>query len=155
MPLYTFLHNLLNVLVQIANKIGLQKNIGGCSAVCQNIELWSDTRVILRLKIFRKILKMESVISPGKVCNDLSVYPASYPGSQKLPSSLNCHLLLPLPLFPSSRCCHTFARCRGSGLSGDDRGPAAWSAGRRAAYIPPSRPAVEWSKRNHLGAICE
>jgi hypothetical protein len=26
MPLYTFLHNLLNVLVQIANKMGLQKN---------------------------------------------------------------------------------------------------------------------------------
>jgi hypothetical protein len=25
MPLYTFIHNLLNVLVQIANKIGLQK----------------------------------------------------------------------------------------------------------------------------------
>jgi hypothetical protein len=25
MPLYTFLHNLLNVLVQIANKMGLQK----------------------------------------------------------------------------------------------------------------------------------
>jgi hypothetical protein len=27
MPLYTFLHNLLNVLVQIANRMGLQKNI--------------------------------------------------------------------------------------------------------------------------------
>jgi hypothetical protein len=27
MPLYTFLHNLLNVLIQIANKMGLQKNI--------------------------------------------------------------------------------------------------------------------------------
>jgi hypothetical protein len=27
MPLYTFLHNLLNVLVQIANKMGLQKNM--------------------------------------------------------------------------------------------------------------------------------
>jgi hypothetical protein len=27
MPLYTFLHNLLNVLVQIANEMGLQKNI--------------------------------------------------------------------------------------------------------------------------------
>jgi hypothetical protein len=26
MPLYTFLHNLLNVLVQIANKMGLKKN---------------------------------------------------------------------------------------------------------------------------------
>jgi hypothetical protein len=26
MPLYMFLHNLLNVLVQIANKMGLQKN---------------------------------------------------------------------------------------------------------------------------------
>jgi hypothetical protein len=26
MPLYTFLHSLLNVLVQIANKMGLQKN---------------------------------------------------------------------------------------------------------------------------------
>jgi hypothetical protein len=26
MPLYTFLHNLLNVLVQIASKMGLQKN---------------------------------------------------------------------------------------------------------------------------------
>jgi hypothetical protein len=25
MPMYTFLHNLLNVLVQIANKMGLQK----------------------------------------------------------------------------------------------------------------------------------
>jgi hypothetical protein len=25
MPLYTFIHNLLNVLVQIANKMGLQK----------------------------------------------------------------------------------------------------------------------------------
>jgi hypothetical protein len=25
MPLYTFLHNLLNVLVQIANKMGMQK----------------------------------------------------------------------------------------------------------------------------------
>jgi hypothetical protein len=27
MPLYTFLHNLLNVLVQIANKMGLQKKM--------------------------------------------------------------------------------------------------------------------------------
>jgi hypothetical protein len=27
MPLYTFIHNLLNVLVQIANKMGLQKNV--------------------------------------------------------------------------------------------------------------------------------
>jgi hypothetical protein len=27
-PLYTFLHNLLNVLVQITNKMGLQKKLG-------------------------------------------------------------------------------------------------------------------------------
>jgi hypothetical protein len=27
MPLYTFLHNLLNVLIQIANKMGLQEKI--------------------------------------------------------------------------------------------------------------------------------
>jgi hypothetical protein len=27
MPLYTFLHNLLNVLVQIANKVGLQQKL--------------------------------------------------------------------------------------------------------------------------------
>jgi hypothetical protein len=27
MPLYTFIHNLLNVLVQIANKMGIQKNV--------------------------------------------------------------------------------------------------------------------------------
>jgi hypothetical protein len=30
MPLYTFIHSLLNVLVQIANKMGLQKNLS-CS----------------------------------------------------------------------------------------------------------------------------
>jgi hypothetical protein len=29
MPLYTFLHNLPNVLVQIANKMGLQKKNSG------------------------------------------------------------------------------------------------------------------------------
>jgi hypothetical protein len=27
MPLYTFIHNLLNVLAQIANKMGLQKKL--------------------------------------------------------------------------------------------------------------------------------
>jgi hypothetical protein len=30
MPLYTFIHSLLNVLVQIANKMGLQKKIKLC-----------------------------------------------------------------------------------------------------------------------------
>jgi hypothetical protein len=35
MPLHTFLHNLLNVLVQIANKVGLQKKRGG--QICSNI----------------------------------------------------------------------------------------------------------------------
>jgi hypothetical protein len=34
MPLYTFLHNLLNVLVQIANKMELQKNNQCCQFVC-------------------------------------------------------------------------------------------------------------------------
>jgi hypothetical protein len=31
---YMFLHNLLNVLVQIANKMGLPKNIAACAFVC-------------------------------------------------------------------------------------------------------------------------
>jgi hypothetical protein len=36
MPLYMFLHNLLNVLVQIANKTGLQKNLNEKSVICSN-----------------------------------------------------------------------------------------------------------------------
>jgi hypothetical protein len=36
MPLYTFAHNLLTVLVQIANKMGLQKkNVIACSLVAR------------------------------------------------------------------------------------------------------------------------
>jgi hypothetical protein len=34
MPLYTFLHNLLNVLVKIANKMGLQKKIIAVACSC-------------------------------------------------------------------------------------------------------------------------
>jgi hypothetical protein len=34
MPLYTFLHNLLNVLVQIANKMGLQKKTAVAVETC-------------------------------------------------------------------------------------------------------------------------
>jgi hypothetical protein len=33
MPLYTFLHNLLNVLAQIANQMGLQKKIKFSGAI--------------------------------------------------------------------------------------------------------------------------
>jgi hypothetical protein len=34
MPLYTFIHNLLNVLVQIENKMGLQKNVYSLVFLC-------------------------------------------------------------------------------------------------------------------------
>jgi hypothetical protein len=37
MPLYTFMHNLLNVVVQIANKLGLQKKMLSANIPCPEI----------------------------------------------------------------------------------------------------------------------
>jgi hypothetical protein len=57
MPMYTFLHNLLNVLVQIANKMGLQQNYYNYRAItlcivlctCLFICLCPLRKLVLRL----------------------------------------------------------------------------------------------------------
>jgi hypothetical protein len=43
MPVYTFIHNLLNVVVQIANKMGLQKKI----SKGHNKKILDESEVIL------------------------------------------------------------------------------------------------------------
>jgi hypothetical protein len=40
MPLYAFLHNLLNVLIQITNKMGLPKKCGKFPNVSSMREVW-------------------------------------------------------------------------------------------------------------------
>jgi hypothetical protein len=60
MPLYTFLHNLLNVLVQIANKTGLQKEILNCLSAKVSFKVCSQFPGILNQVLLRSL----NVVAP-------------------------------------------------------------------------------------------
>jgi hypothetical protein len=90
MPLYTFLHNLLNVLVQIANKMGLQKekyNAYRKMAERGTVNVITTTALGLNLeKILQEqstdemlVIVVKCCVSPlptGSVCNVGCYFPS-------------------------------------------------------------------------------